>query len=495
MREKAVKKLMGVPSEDSHELVQLLYKDDRGEPFDMSPFQVKIFDAIFKREHRRVFLMTPTQAGKSEIVSMAVLTRAATFAERWAVIAPTTDKAKIIMGKLIKHLFENEYTMERFKIGEGESFERLRRERSSGKITFNVGKNGIGEVFILSAESHRKGEDMGNALMGYGAANVVLDEAALVEDMSEAKVLRMVGGHVPNDFVVKIGNPFKRNHFYKAYHDPLYHKIVVDYKDVIRERKDGAAYAQYIEEMRQKPGFSILFECKFPSEDEIDVAGWSQLLSEDDIDRAISKEKIGIVGEKRLGNDIARGGANFSTWIMRGMNYAQILGKSSGSDLIQTAGQTIFFVRENKILPENIFVDDVGVGGGVVDYLNKERIKVRAVNAGMQATDQRRFANVRAEMYWRLAEWIKRGGKLNNHEDWYQLTSIKYKPDYKGRIKIMGKDEMRALGIDSPDIADGLALTFARSEHSEVTQAREQRAKKKRNRSASRGLKVSMGGY
>ena len=173
-----------------------------------------------------------------------------------------------------------------------------------------------------------------------------------------------------------------------------------------------------------------------------------------------------------------------------------ILGKSGQDNLTEIAGQTLFLMKENGVVAENVFIDDVGVGGGAVDPLHYEQKNVRGVNVGMVALEQSRFVNIRAEAYWRLKEWIKKGGRMSRDDDWYQLCKIKYKPDSKGRLRIMSKDEMRAQGIDSPDVADGGMLTFVRQEHRD-TEARRKRKddrKKKRDRSG-RGLKLSMGGY
>ena len=73
--------------------------------------------------------MTHTRYGKSLVVALAVLTRVATFPEKWAIVAPSEKKAKIIMGYIIDHIFDNEYTRRQFLIGENESEERIRRER------------------------------------------------------------------------------------------------------------------------------------------------------------------------------------------------------------------------------------------------------------------------------------------------------------------------------------------------------------------------------
>ena len=52
------------------------------------------------------------------------------------------------------------------------------------------------------------------------------------------------------------------------------------------------------------------------------------------------------------------------------------------------------------------------------------------------------------------------GGKLYPDERWYQLCNIKKARESSGRIMIMPKDEMRKLGILSPDAAEALMLTF-----------------------------------
>lgn len=486
----------------TQELVRQLYKNDYGGPFELTPAQQEIFDCIFYKQapngSRRIHIETHTQFGKSETVSMAVLTRACTYPEKWAIVAPTQPKARIIMGYVIKHLFENEYTLSRFQIDSKESSEVIRRERSKSRLTFNVGNNQIGEVFILSAESRlKRTEDVGNALMGFGAPNLVEDESALISDESDAKAMRMVGGFTPfnTDFVVKIGNPFTRGHFLKSFEDPAYHKVVVDWQ---RGVKEGRLTRKFVEEMRAKPYFRVLYECKFPLADDIDVRGWTQLISEDEVELAIDTTgTIRHVGEKRIGQDVARGGANFTAWVLRSMNFLEVLAKSKQNNLTEIAAQTGYFMTENKVSPVNTFIDEVGVGGGVVDPLKHQRKDVRGINVGQRAVEYSRFVNIRAEAYWRLRDWLKRGGKLCgcHVDEWQQLTKIKYKPDKKGRLRIMSKDDMRAQGIDSPDIADAGMLTFVRKDHADFDEHKRKRAMKRKKDTHNRGLVLRMGGY
>ena len=157
----------------TYDLVRSLYKDEMGRAFSMTKAQNEIFDCIFMKGKnvgkKRIHIETHTQFGKSDVVSMAVLTRIATYSEKWVIVAPAQSKARIIVSYLIKHIFDNEFTMNRFKVREGESIDQIRRERSKNRLTFDLGNGGIGEVFILSAESRLTNtEDVGNALMGFG---------------------------------------------------------------------------------------------------------------------------------------------------------------------------------------------------------------------------------------------------------------------------------------------------------------------------------------
>jgi len=169
--------------------------------------------------------MAHTRFGKSLTVALAVLTRCLTYPEKWAIVAPSQTKARIIMGYIIDHIFDNQLAETSLEIDRTDgSIRRLQQERSKNRLTFNLGnKNGKpikSEIFIVSADSRNK-QNAGESIMGLGASNVILDEAALVDDQIESKVFRMLGDSMEN-FYMKIGNPFRRNHFLKSHLDPKY---------------------------------------------------------------------------------------------------------------------------------------------------------------------------------------------------------------------------------------------------------------------------------
>jgi hypothetical protein len=128
------------------------------------------------------------------------------------------------MDYAISHIFDNDLIKQKFIVGAGEDLDYIRRHRNKQHLSFDVGNGQLGELFIWSAKD----------ALGFGAPNVVADESAFIEDPEFALVLRMLAGQKKIS-LMKIGNPYFRNHFYKSFRDPDYRKIVIDYEQGLRE--------------------------------------------------------------------------------------------------------------------------------------------------------------------------------------------------------------------------------------------------------------------
>lgn len=450
------------------DMVASMYKNEDGTPVMLTPTQVKIFSAIAMRLHPRIHCATFTRFGKSRTTALAVLTRVATYPEKWAIVAGNKEKAKIIMGYINAHIFDNEFTSSRFRMDKGDSAESIRRNRSKNHISFDVGNGLIGEVFICSAKE----------AIGFGAPNIIEDEASLIDNNDHSLVMRMLGDNPDNNFMFKIGNPFNRNHFLDSFNDPAYHKIVVDCYDGVHE---GRINNETIEENRKYSFFKVLYECKFPNAEEIDDKGWSYLITEEDIERAKARWISAVeTGMKKLGNDVARGGRNFNVWALRDDVKATIIAKDHENNLMNVAGKNINFSKEHRVVDGNVFIDDTGVGGGVTDKMLEEGYHPVAVQLGSKATElvvrynpktnkdeeMPAYVNMRAQLYAGrkgLQYWIKHIGALDPAVDWSELTRIRYKKNGAGLTMIEPKEQMRERGEESPDEADALMLTFAES--------------------------------
>ena len=436
------------------DLVKNLYKQADGSPIILTWGQTQIFKAIAKKEYPRWFCSCFTRYGKSLVVALAVLTRITTFPEKWAIVSGTKKKASIIMNYVNEHIFDNEYTASKFRLQSGETAESIKRHRNKSHITFDLGGGKMSELFIATSKD----------AIGLGSPNLVEDEASLIPDDEQALIQRMIGDNPNDNFLFKIGNPFYRNHFHRSSMDPNYKQLVLDYHTGLEEGRISQAI---IDENRAFAYFGVLYECRFPSAEEMDDTGWMYLLNDDDIKNAQERHKLGVLssGEWRMGVDVARGGRNFNVWGIRNKTIAKIVKKNLDPDLMSVVATTIEIMKEYNIKPENVFIDDVGVGGGVVDRLKELGYNVNAVKEGASAEDSDEFLNMRAEAYAGkegIAQWIKEGGAIEPHEDLNEFTRIRYKKNSNGKTKIESKDEMRKRGEESPDVADALMLTCAK---------------------------------
>jgi len=441
------------------------YKNYYLKPFELSDGQAEIFNCIVNRKYPRTHCITYTQFGKSDTVSMAVLTRITTFPEKWAIVAPSNKKAKIIMGYIIGHIFDNNLTSAMFDVEKGESIDRIRRERSKERLTFRFPDGSISEVFTISSEGKRT-KDLLDALMGFGAPNVIIDESSLIDDIQYVGILRMLGGHKDN-FLFEIGNAMRRNHFFKTSLDPHYHRINIDCERGVNE---GRITREFVEEMRGKPMFSQLYQNVFPPQDAVDTGGYAPLYADTDIANKLTPA-ISIFGELRMGCDVAGEGSNQSVIVLRGKNAARILYKENTPDTMAFVSTIVKYVKENK--PYKVYVDKVGIGKPVFDRLlelpemydsKTGRCLVIGVQGGTVADDPNNFINKRAEMFWRERDWMQTA-ELEG-DSWDDLLNVRYKVQSDRKIKIKSKDEMMSDGIESPDVADSLSLTFYDAETS-----------------------------
>lgn len=138
--------------------------------------------------------------------------------------------------------------------------------------------------------------------------------------------------------------------------------------------------------------------------------------------------------------------------------------------------------------------DSVGVGHGLVSAFKRAQsvdLKVYPVNTGAPATQAKwpdgiravdRFANLRAELWWRVREALLRTYKhlryLDGHDDGKaqpigelllldadellerQLTCLTFHRSDRGRILMESKDDLAKRGIPSPDRADAVILSL-----------------------------------
>lgn len=115
----------------------------------------------------------------------------------------------------------------------------------------------------------------------------------------------------------------------------------------------------------------------------------------------------------------------------------------------------------DKWQADAIMVDGTGgYGAGVIDRLRQLGYDVIEVQFAGKANDPRYF-NKRSEMAFEMARWVQDGGSLPKSNDLeIELCALTYR--YQGdKFRLSEKEEIRQEIGESPDLADGLGLTFA----------------------------------
>jgi hypothetical protein len=160
-----------------------------------------------------------------------------------------------------------------------------------------------------------------------------------------------------------------------------------------------------------------------------------------------------------IGVDPARFGADATVIAVRqGRDITRII-RHRGDDTMTVVGYIIEAIEEFK--PAMVFIDEGGLGAGVVDRLKEQRYKIKGVNFGWKSANPAMYGNKRAEIWGKMKDWLKSASIPNDRFLKTDLISPMMKPDSKGSIFLESKKDMKARGVASPDAADAIALTFA----------------------------------
>ena len=108
-----------------------------------------------------------------------------------------------------------------------------------------------------------------------------------------------------------------------------------------------------------------------------------------------------------------------------------------------------------------MFLDSAGISGAIAPRLRGLGYEnVIEINFGADSPEDK-YYNKRAYMWGKLKDWLLAGAIDDDPRLECDLTGPGYELDNRVRIKLESKVEMKKRGLDSPDDADALALTFA----------------------------------
>ena len=161
-----------------------------------------------------------------------------------------------------------------------------------------------------------------------------------------------------------------------------------------------------------------------------------------------------------LAVDVARFGSDRSVILRRRGQRVEEIQTFQKLDTMQLTGWVAAAIQEFQ--PDRVCIDEIGVGAGVVDRLREQGYQVKGINVARWAHQDKLFANLRAEGYWRLRELFATGtiSIPTDSRLMGELAALRYSYDSQGRIIMESKEAMRQRGQASPDVADALMLAF-----------------------------------
>lgn len=261
------------------------------------------------------------------------------------------------------------------------------------------------------------------------------------------------------------GNPF-----YKKAHAGKIPKFIFDWRD--DPRKDEA---WYIDQCSKLEPHIVAQEIDRNYEASVINA----FIDGPTVDEAMRRGPASFpnIGRLRVGVDPARfGNDKFAVVIRRGRVVLKIA-ETQKLDTIQGAMFVKSLIDPYGERPEQIAVDEIGVGAGVVDQLkgwygsivvginssirmDGEKSKEAREMMNIGKTTETIYFNTRAMMWGEMREWLGGASIPYDLDLKSELTSIRY--GYRGgSILLESKDDMKSRGVKSPNKADAIALTFA----------------------------------
>jgi len=309
----------------------------------------------------------------------------------------------------------------------------------------------------------------------------IVDEASGVADPIMEAILGTLSG--ANNKLLMCGNPTKTSGTFYDSHTKdraLYKCHTVSSMDSVRTNKENIRLLirKYGEDSNV---VRVRVKGEFPNQEDDVFIGLS--LIEQCSSRLYELPEGKGMAQVILGVDVARFGDDETVIYRNFKGNAKMVKKRRGQDLMATTGDIVkeykTIVREYPEYHGKIYVniDDTGLGGGVTDRLREvkreqklHRLVIIPINAAEKIETDTKDGKEAAEHYnnltthmWAVVRELLENKDIVLEDDEQtvaQLSSRKYRMASNGKLEIEPKKEMKKRGLDSPDRADALALSF-----------------------------------
>ena len=215
------------------------------------------------------------------------------------------------------------------------------------------------------------------------------------------------------------------------------------------------------------PSFDYMVLGRYPAQDE------NQLISEEWVQAARARwdfmvQRFGEIppGNVRpmFGLDVADEGPDKNSLCPRWGGFVGRIRIWDGVDPLAAADRAAKIFKD--LSGTKINVDGTGVGAATAPYFRRKGIiahKIMVASAPTEKVDEGEFLLLRDQLAWRAREFLRKdpSAALPPDDDLIEELLVVTYEVQAGKIRIMKKDEMKALLKRSPDRMDSFFLTFA----------------------------------
>lgn len=413
---------------------------------DPLPWQREVMDAIATGE-RRISVRSGHGVGKSSCAAAIILWYLTTrYPCKIVVTAPTASQ-----------LYDALFAEAKRRLKEMPEAVSKLLEATSDRIVL---KSSPTEAFCSARTSSKERPE---SLAGVHSENVLLiaDEASGIPEEVYESAAGSMSGHAATTLL--LGNPTRTSGFFYRTH--------TDLKNDWWTKKVSCADSplvstDFITDMAKRYGeesaaYSIRVLGEFPQADEdtyIPLHLIEAALTRD-VEESINAPVV-------WGLDCARYGSDRSALAKRKGNHLTENVKTwRDKSTMELAGIILNEYETTPIMerPQEILVDSIGVGAGVVDRLIELDLPARGINVAESASLSDKYMRLRDELWGKTREFFEAKECVlpDDAQLVHELAAPRFSFTSSGKIKIESKDELRKRGIKSPDLADAFCLTFA----------------------------------
>lgn len=307
-------------------------------------------------------------------------------------------------------------------------------------------------------------------IMEHNAQNIKSLEGVDICWVEEAQKISFKAWEVLDPTIRKEGAEIWLSLNREAENDPVWKALALKPDEDVIIRKvnyyDNPFCPENMKKLAEKMKRERFEEYLHVWEGEPALEAFNHLIGREEVYRAL-EAKVSVenfAAPLIVGLDVARFGDDRTVFCFRRGRQVLEFRAYEKLDVVQVAHTAAGIIAE--IRPARVCIDVGGVGAGVYDVLLSEGFgeAVYAVNFGERAENPERYVNRRAEMWARMAEWLKSPAsvslvKVEGIVD--DLTAPTMSFDGLGRLQLEAKAEIKKRLGRSPDVGDALALTFA----------------------------------